>query len=93
MPGRIPDALQQIFVASQRGEDVTKISAPRNGLAMRTHNHRNHGSPKVVKPGKKRAMAAPKNSKLSTDRSVGSAAADASRRAIKKKNAKKKVSL
>mmetsp|Transcript_128236 Transcript_128236/g.191109 ORF Transcript_128236/g.191109 Transcript_128236/m.191109 type:complete len:391 (-) Transcript_128236:101-1273(-) len=81
---RIPAALQHIFVASQKGEDVQKISAPTNGMGFKIFR-RGWGK----KQKKSRVVKAPTTSSLSSERSGSrDTAADASRKAIKEKNAK-----
>lgn len=88
---RIPLALQQIFLASQRGEDVEKIEAPKGGMGFRIF--RRFGG---RYRGKTRPVKAPTTSSLHSERSetTRETAADASRRAISmKNNEKKQVSL
>ena len=84
---RIPMALQQIFLASQKGEDVQKISAPSNGMGFKIFK-RGWGK----KQKKQRPVKAPTTSSLSSERSGSrDTAADASRKAIKERNQKQKV--
>ena len=86
---RIPAALQQIFLASQKGEDVAKIEAPTNGLGFKIFR-RAWGT----KQKKNRVVKAPTASSLTTERSGSRVtAADASIKAIKQKNAKAVVSM
>ena len=94
---RIPAALQQIFLASQKGEDVNKISAPSNGIGFRIFRRgwgRNSNKKATQRP---RIVKAPTTSSLSSDRSNRSgskaSAADASRKAMKEKNSTKAVSF
>lgn len=84
---RIPLALQQIFLASQRGEDVEKIEAPKGGMGFRIF--RRFGG---RYRGKQRPVKAPTTSSLHSERSetTRETAADASRRAISMKNKEKK---
>lgn len=84
---RIPLALQQIFLASQRGEDVEKIEAPKGGMGFRIF--RRFGG---RYRGKQRPVKAPTTSSLHSERSetTRETAADASRRAISMKNNDKK---
>lgn len=84
---RIPLALQQIFVASQRGEDVDKIEPPKAGMGFRIF--RRFGGRKRTK---QRPVKAPTTSSLHSERSVTSreTAADASRKAISLKNNEQK---
>jgi hypothetical protein len=87
---RIPMALQQIFQASQRGEDVEKISAPKGNVGFRIFERAGWGRrQKKAKP-----MKAPTKSSLSSDRSAPSreTAADASRKAMQQ-NGKAEVSI
>ena len=79
---RIPEALQQIFMASQRGDDVEKIAAPKGNLGFRIFK-RAWG---VGRRGMKaKPVKAPIKSSMSSDRSRGSheTAADATRKAMK----------
>jgi hypothetical protein len=93
MPGstissRVPAALQQIFVASQQGEDVQKISAPTDGMGFKMFR-RGWGK----KQKKQKVVRAPTTSSLNSERSGSrDTAADASIKAIKNKNAKTIVS-
>ena len=65
---RVPVALQQIFIASQRGDDVQKIAPPKKGLGF-TIFKRSWGG---FKARRKAPMKAPGRSSLSDDRSVSS---------------------
>lgn len=77
---RVPAALQQIFMQSQRGEDVEKI-APPPSLGFRIF-YRGNNRPNPLK--KKKSMQAPITSNLYQERHGGKeTAATASRRAIK----------
>jgi hypothetical protein len=85
-------ALQQIFQASQRGEDVAKISAPKGNVGFRIFERAGWGRrQKKAKP-----MKAPTKSSLSSDRSNASGgretAADASRKAMQQ-NTQTEVSI
>jgi hypothetical protein len=85
---RIPASLQNVFVASQQGEDVSRISAPINGTGFKIFK-RGWGK----KQKKSRVVKAPTTSSLSSERSENrETAADASRKAIKEKNVKAVVS-
>jgi hypothetical protein len=86
---RIPAALRNIFVASQRGDDVDKLEAPTDGLGDRIFRRAFGGKQK-----KSRAIKAPITSSLNTERSSSrrNTAADASRKAIEKRK-KSKVSV
>jgi hypothetical protein len=88
---RIPMALQQVFMASQRGDDVEKIAAPKGNIGFRIFQRAGWGRrQKKAKP-----MKAPNKSSLSSDRSNGSrgeTAADASRKAMQQ-NEKTEVSV
>lgn len=77
---RIPLALQQIFMQSQRGEDVSKIEAPKNGMGFRIFRRFGAGRKKP----KQRPVKAPTTSSLHSERSHTSkeTAADASRKAM-----------
>jgi hypothetical protein len=77
---RIPLALQQIFLQSQRGEDVAKIAAPKNGMGFRIFRRFGAGRRKP----KQRPVKAPTTSSLHSERSATSkeTAADASRKAM-----------
>jgi hypothetical protein len=77
---RIPVALQNIFVASQRGDEVSKIEAPSNGMGFRIFN-RGWGR----KQKKSREIKAPSTSSLNSERSGTGrdTAADATRKAMK----------
>ena len=99
MPGpggsRIPLALQQVFLSSQRGDDVQKIEAPSNGVGFRLFRRSWGRKGKRAKP-----LVAPRTLNLSKDRSVksihsvnsttSSSAADASRKAMKTRKSKSK---
>jgi hypothetical protein len=79
---RVPVSLQQIFTSSQRGDDVSKIDAPSQGLGFKIFRRAWGGKQK-----KSKAIKAPSTSSLNSERS-GSArvtAADASRKAMKDK--------
>jgi hypothetical protein len=83
-------ALQQIFQASQRGENVESITAPTGNVGFRIFQRSGWGRrQKKAKP-----MKAPGKSALSADRSTSSreTAADASRKAMQQ-NAKTEVSF
>jgi hypothetical protein len=86
---RIPVALQNIFEASQRGDDVNKLKAPTNGMGFRIFQRSWGGKQK-----KSRAIKAPITSSLNTERSSSrrNTAADASRKAIEKRK-KSQVSV
>ena len=88
---RIPAALQQIFLQSQKGEDVSKISAPSNGMGFKIFR-RGWGKKRAATKAA-RIVKAPTTSSLASDRSVSSkdTAADASRKAMKKKNSSSKL--
>ena len=77
---RIPLALQQIFLQSLRGDDVSKIEAPKNGIGFRIFRRVGVGRRKP----KQRHVKAPTTSSLHSHRSESSkqTAADASRRAM-----------
>ena len=85
MPGntgpRIPLALQQIFLASQKGEDVEKIKPPEKGMGFRIFRRFAGRRRAKMKPVK-----APTTSSLHSERSNTSreTAADASRKAMSK---------
>jgi hypothetical protein len=87
---RIPVALQNIFEASQRGDDVNKLKAPTNGMGFRVFQRSWGGKQK-----KSRAIKAPVTSSLNTERSTTGheTAADASRKAIEEKRKKSQVSV
>jgi hypothetical protein len=76
---RIPLALQQIFLASQRGDDVEKIKPPEK-LGFRIF--RRFGG--QIRRAKQRPVKAPTTSSLHSERSHTSkeTAADASRKAM-----------
>ena len=40
MPGRIPEALKNVFLASQTGVDVNTIEAPTDGVGFKVFNNR-----------------------------------------------------
>ena len=84
-PGsRVPAALQQIFLQSQRGDDVEKISAPKK-LGFRVFGRK--GKQKGIQLGGDSKRGAPSLSKLYLDRGDGKeTAAAASRKAIRKRN-------
>jgi hypothetical protein len=78
---RVPAALQQIFLQSQRGEDVDKIAPPKSGLGFHIF-YRGNKRPNPLK--KKKSMQAPLTSTLYQERHGGKeTAAVASRKAIK----------
>ena len=80
---RIPMALQQVFMASQRGDDVEEIAAPKGNIGFRIFK-RAWG---VGRRGgiKAKPMKAPTKSSMSGDRDNDSheTAADATRKAMK----------
>jgi hypothetical protein len=80
---RVPVSLQQIFTASQRGDDVSKIEAPSQGMGFKIFR-RAWGR----KQKKSKAIKAPSTSSLNSERSGGTreTAADASRKAMKDKD-------
>lgn len=80
---RIPLALQQIFLSSQRGDDVQKIKPPEK-LGFRIF--RRFGG--RARRAKQRPVKAPTTSSLHSERSGTSkeTAADASRKAIGRKS-------
>ena len=80
---RIPLALQQIFLASQRGDDVEQLKPPER-LGFRIFR-RFAGQ---TRRSKQRPVKAPTTSSLHSERSVTSreTAADASRKAIGRKS-------
>jgi hypothetical protein len=80
---RVPSALQDIFTASQRGDDVSKIEAPSQGLGFQIFHRAWGGKQKK----KSKAIKAPTTSSLNSQRSGPSreTAADASRKAMKDK--------
>jgi hypothetical protein len=88
---RIPMALQQVFMASQRGDDVEEIAAPKGNTGFRIFK-RAWGAGRRQKKAK--PMKAPTKSSLSSDRSNDSieTAADASRKAMQL-NAQTEVSI
>ena len=88
---RIPVALQEIFVASQSGQEIAAEKAPKNGIGFRmfkrsvggTSSRRSHRS--STRPAR---LVAPKPSSLQKERNDGKTvetAAEASRKAMKKK--------
>jgi hypothetical protein len=79
---RVPVSLQQIFTASQRGDDVSKIEAPSKGMGFKVFR-RAWGR----KQKKSKAIKAPTTSSLNSERSgtTRETAADASRKAMKDK--------
>jgi hypothetical protein len=79
---RVPGILQDIFTASQRGDDVSKIEAPSQGLGFQIFQ-RAWGR----KQKKSKAIKAPSTSSLNSERSgqFRETAADASRKAMKNK--------
>ena len=87
---RVPLALQQVFIASQRGDEIEKIEAPKNGLGFkifqRAWGMRRRKRPKPVR--------APSLSSLNDERTTSSreTAADATRKAIIKSSTKASVS-
>jgi hypothetical protein len=84
---RVPLALQQIFEASQRGEEVHE--APKNGLGFRIFK-RPFGRKSKKLQTKQAAVLAPRISSLHSERSVkGLTAADASRKAMQNKEKEK----
>jgi len=87
---RIPVALQQIFLQSQRGEDVEKISAPKNGMGFRIFRRFQGRTGRA----KQRPVKAPTTSSLHSERSSTSreTAADASRKAMSQNKTTQKVS-
>jgi hypothetical protein len=84
-PGsRVPAALQQIFLQSQRGDDVDKIVPPKK-LGFRVFSRM--GKQKGIKLGGDSMKSAPSLNKLYLDRNDGrETAATASRKAIRKRN-------
>jgi len=84
-PGsRVPAALQQIFLQSQRGDNVEKISAPKK-LGFRVFGRK--GKQKGIQLGGDSKRGAPSLSKLYLDRGDGKeTAASASRKAIRNRN-------
>lgn len=40
MPGRIPEALKNVFLASQTGIDVNQIQAPKDGVGFKVFKNR-----------------------------------------------------
>jgi hypothetical protein len=89
---RIPMALQQVFMASQRGEDVEKISAPKGNIGFRIFKRAWGVGRRGIKA---KPMKAPTKSSLSSDRSNNDSletAADATRKAMKE-NGKAEVSI
>jgi hypothetical protein len=79
---RVPASLQQIFTASQRGDDVGKITAPTQGMGFKIFRRAWGGKQK-----KSKAIKAPSTSSLNSERSGSTreTAADASRKAMKNK--------
>jgi hypothetical protein len=89
---RVPLILQNIFLSSQRGDDVAKIQAPSNGMGYKMFR-KTWG--RKAKKGKG-PIQAPSSNSLSSERSgrsggsrtragTNETAADASRKAIKEK--------
>jgi hypothetical protein len=82
---RIPMALQQVFMASQGGDDVEEIVAPKGNIGFRVFK-RAWGVGRRIKKAK--PMKAPSKSSLASDRSNGDnsteTAADATRKAMQK---------
>ncbi|CAJ1966053.1 unnamed protein product [Cylindrotheca closterium] len=74
MPGRIPEALKNVFLQSQTGVDVTQIAAPTDGAGfkvfnnrgLRVHVHRKVAHQQAPKP---ELMRAPRRSSLENMRS------------------------
>jgi hypothetical protein len=92
MPGnessqRVPQILQNVFLSSQRGDDIAQIEAPSNGMGFKMFRRTWGRKQKKVKA----SMKAPSSSSLGSERSSitgmsrGETAADASRKAIKDK--------
>jgi hypothetical protein len=91
MPGneskRVPQILQNIFLSSQRGDDVAKIQAPSNGMGSTMFRRSWGRKQKKVKA----SMFAPSTSSLASERTSisgttrGETAAESSRKAIKDK--------
>jgi hypothetical protein len=81
---RVPASLQQIFTSSQRGDDVSKIDAPTQGMGFKIF--RRAWGTKMKK--KSKAIKAPSTSSLNSERSgltTRETAADASIKAMKDK--------
>jgi hypothetical protein len=83
---RIPLALQQVFVASQQGAEVTE--APKQGLGFKIFQRFGRTDRvKSVPKHKPKKSVAPSSSSLNSERSGSTreTAADATRKAMKKK--------